>query len=107
MRRLLSVDLDHFARAVVTIARQIGAGRLAIFPQADVDHELAQALVGNPHILALSKILGRQRRTKIGVMRPNQRDPLLPECLAEPTIARLAELARNQAFSIIRAQRAE
>jgi hypothetical protein len=93
------VDLDEFADAVAAMPGLMdwGQAMLPIPPEPILDHPFAQRLARDETAMSLRKLLGRKRRSKIGVMSPDEPHRQIPNCSRQLVVARLASALRSQA----------
>jgi hypothetical protein len=75
-----AVDLDELAHAVPTMARLMHGLEtlLAVLPEPFGQHPLAHRLAGQADSVALSELLGGERRAKVGIATANDRQCLGP-----------------------------
>ena len=98
-----TVDLDQLAAAVAAITRLIWARatRLAVLPEAGLDHQLAKRLAGDRDSMTLDQVLPCQGRTEVAVVLADDRNDMLAECIAVASVARPAAPARYETGSAV------
>src|SRR5260370_33452510 len=57
-------------------------------PDSSLAHPAAQRLSRHAHIMALAQLLGRQRRTKVRVALPDQRDGVITHDIRQAAVRR-------------------
>src|ERR1700687_5271508 len=55
-------------------------------PDSGLPHPAAQRLSRHAHIMALAQLLGRQRRTKVRVVLPDQRDGVITHDIRQAVV---------------------
>ena len=73
-----AVDLDQLAEVLTAMTRLLDASALRPGqPDSGLPHPATQRLSRHAHIMALAQLLGRQRRTKVRVVLPDQRNGVI------------------------------
>jgi hypothetical protein len=92
------IDPGHVAAAVPPVTRLVWSRppRIAVLPEARLDHQLAKSLVRDDEVMQLRQVLRRQGRSEIRVVLTYQAHDLFAEDIAMPPVARLTAFARNE-----------
>ena len=102
-----TVDLHQFAQTIASRPRLVDALQ-PVFPsnpKAGADHPLPQRLDAEIQAVNLGQLLGRQGRTKIGVVLADNGQHGLAEHCTKSTVAGPAAFARNQTLWATRSKR--
>jgi hypothetical protein len=84
-----TVDLDQLAEMLTTMARLLDAFALRPGqPDSGLPHPAAQRLSRYVHIMALAQLLGGQRRAKVRVILPDQRDGVITHDIRQAVVRR-------------------
>src|ERR1700716_2999561 len=84
-----AVDLDQLAEMLTAMTRLLDAPALRPGqPDSGPPHPAAQRLSRHPHIMTLAQLLRRQRRTKVRVVLPNQRDGVITHDIRQAVVRR-------------------
>ena len=91
---LAAVDLHELAGAITAVTRLLDAllALTARQPDAVVDHPLPERLGGDPDVVLLKKLLLRERRSKVRIARPDERQRFVSERRGQTSIASSAPL---------------
>src|SRR3982075_2712387 len=84
-----AVDLDQLADMLTAMTRLLDASALRPGqPDSGPPHPAAQRLSRHPHIMTLAQLLRRQRRTKVCVVLPDQRDGVITHDIRQAVVRR-------------------
>ena len=91
---LAAVDLHELAVAITTMTRLLDAllALTARQPDAVVDHPLPERLGGNTDVVLFEKLFLRERRSKVRIARPDERQRFFSKLHGQTSIALAAPL---------------